>query len=145
MEVLVGIVLALLFCGAAAVLGLARERAFYPAVTMAVASYYLAFAVADGRGAVMAAEVAIASVFIVAAVAGFKRSPWIAVVALGGHGVMDAFHHLLVHNTGVPPPWPGFCMSFDVVAAVLVAWTMRARARRGCERSFRPASGGATS
>jgi hypothetical protein len=129
MEYIVGITLALFFCAAAAALGMDRERVFYPAVVMAVASYYLAFAVADGRGEVMLAEVAIAAVFIALAVAGFKLNPWIAVVALGGHGVMDAFHHLLVHNTGVPQAWPGFCMSFDVGAAAIVAWLMRVRAR----------------
>jgi hypothetical protein len=129
MEYTVGISLALFFCAAAAALGMDRERVFYPAVVMAVASYYLAFAVADGRNGVMLSEVVIAAVFIVAAVAGFKGSPWIAVIALGGHGVMDGFHHLLVHNTGVPQAWPGFCMSFDVTAAVIVALVMLARGR----------------
>ena len=129
MEYIVGITLALFFCAATAGLGMDRERVFYPAVAIAVASYYLAFAVVDGRNEVMLAEVAIAAVFIVSAVAGFKLNPWIAVVALGGHGVMDAFHDHLVHNTGVPQVWPGFCMSFDVTAAALVAWVMLARAR----------------
>jgi hypothetical protein len=138
MEYLVGVTLAMFFCAAAAALRLDRERAFYPAVVMAVASYYVAFAVADGRGAVMGAEVAIAAVFIVAAVAGFKLTPWIAVAALAGHGVMDAFHHRFVDNTGVPAAWPGFCASFDVAAAVLVALVMRARARSGRARSFTP-------
>lgn len=131
METIVGIILALLFCGAAAWLGMDRERVFYPAVVMAVASCYLAFAVVDGRSKVMLSEVAIAAVFIAGAVVGFKVSPWIAVVALGGHGVMDGFHHLLVHNAGVPRGWPGFCGSFDVTAAVLVALVMLARARGG--------------
>lgn len=130
MEYLVGLTLALFFCAAAAVLGMDRERVFYPAVVMTVASYYLAFAVVDGRGEVMLFEVLIAAVFVVAAVLGFKRSPWIAVVALGGHGVMDAFHHHLVHNRGVPPSWPGFCGTFDVAAALFVALLMLARARR---------------
>lgn len=129
MAILVGVTLALLFCAAAARLGMDREPVFYPAVVMAVASYYLAFAVGDGRGEVMGAETAIAAVFIAAAVLGFKRSPWIAVAALGGHGVMDAFHHHLVHNAGVPPSWPGFCGAFDVTAAVIVAWVMLTRAR----------------
>jgi hypothetical protein len=62
-------------------------------------------------------------------VAGFKYKPWIAVVALAGHGVMDAFHHHLVHNTGVPQVWPGFCLTFDVTAAAFVALVMLARAR----------------
>lgn len=129
MEYIVGITLALLFCAAAAGLGMDRERAFYPAVLIAVASYYLAFAVVDGRHEIMLSEIAIAAVFIAAAVAGVKRSPWIAVVALGGHGVMDAFHHHVVHNTGVPQAWPGFCMTFDVTAAAFVALVMLARAR----------------
>ncbi len=134
MEYIIGIALALLFCAAAAGLGMDRERVFYPAVVMAVASYYLAFAAADGRSGVMLVEIAIAAVFIVAAVAGFKRSPWIAVVALGAHGVMDSFHHQLVHDTGVPEVWPGFCASFDVTAAALVALILLARARAARER-----------
>jgi len=140
MEYIVGITIALLFCGAAAGLGMDRERAFYPAVLIAVASYYLAFAVVDGRGEVMRSEVAIAAVFIAGAVLGFKRNPWIAVVALAGHGVMDGFHHHLVHNTGVPQVWPGFCMTFDVTAALIVAWVMLARARgERAQKSIGPA------
>ena len=130
MEYIVGISLALLFCAAAAGLGMDRERVFYPAVLIAVASYYLAFAVIDGRNEVMLSELAIAAIFIAGAVAGFKVNPWIAVVALAGHGVMDGFHHHVVHNTGVPASWPGFCMTFDVTAAVIVALVMLVRARR---------------
>ena len=129
MEYIVGISLALFFCAAAAGLGMDRERVFYPAVVIAVASYYLAFAVVDGRSGVMLSEVAIAAVFIAGAVAGFKYSPWIAVVALAGHSVMDGFHHHLVHNTGVPQAWPGFCMTFDVSAAAFVALVMLVRGR----------------
>jgi hypothetical protein len=130
MEYIVGLTLALVFCAAAAALGMDRERVFYPAVVMAVASYYVAFAVNDGSAAVMLSEASIAAVFIVGAVLGLKHNPWIAVVALGGHGVMDAFHHHLVHNSGVPRSWPGFCATFDVAAAVFVALLMLARARR---------------
>ena len=129
MEYIVGISLALIVCGAAKGLGMDRERVFYPAVAIAVTSYYLAFAVADGRSEVWLSELVIAAVFITAAVLGFKRNPWIAVLALGGHGVMDVFHHLLVHNEGVPRAWPGFCMSFDVTASALVAGLMLIRAR----------------
>jgi hypothetical protein len=133
MEYIVGISLALLLCGAAAGLGMDRERVFYPAVAIAVTSYYLAFAVADGRSEVWLAEGAIAAFFSAGAVLGFKRDPWFAVLALGGHGLMDVFHHLLVHNKGVPRAWPGFCMSFDVTAAAVVAGLMLIRER--CERA----------
>ena len=81
MEYIVGITLALFFCAAAAGLGMDRERVFYPAVAITVASYYLAFSAGDGRAEVWLTEVAIAAVFIVGAVLSFKRSPWIAVLA----------------------------------------------------------------
>jgi len=129
MEYIVGFTLALLFCAGAAGLGLDRERAFYPAVTMAVASYYIAFAVVDGRAGVMLGEAAIAAIFVAAAIKGYKRSQWIALGALGAHGVMDVFHHHLVQSNGVPGVWPGFCATFDVTAAVFVGWVMIARAR----------------
>ena len=130
MEYIVGTTLALVFCSAAAALRMDRERVFYPAAVIAVASYYLAFAASDGRSEVWLSELAIAAVFIAAAVLGFKRNPWFAVVAMAGHGVMDAFHHHLVHNAGVPQSWPGFCMTFDVTAAAFVAVSMLVRARR---------------
>ena len=138
MDTIVGIILALLLCGAAAGLGMDRERVFYPAVLIATASYYVAFAVLDGRNEVMLSELAIAAVFIAGAVAGFKRNQWITVIALGGHGVMDVFHHDLVHNTGVPRSWPGFCLSFDVTAAALVALVILARPRGEREQLFSP-------
>lgn len=130
MEYIIGITLALFFCAATVALGMDRERVFYPAVVMTVASYYLAFSAGDGRAEVWLTEAAIAAVFIVGAILGFKRNPWIAVLALGGHGVMDAFHGHLVHNHGVPASWPGFCMTFDVTAAVIVALLMLTRVRR---------------
>lgn len=130
MEYIVGFSLAIVFCVASAGLGMDREQVFYPAVAIAVTSYYLAFTVSDGRSEVWLSELAIAAVFIVLAVLGFKRKPWIALLALGGHGVMDAFHHLLVNNEGVPAAWPGFCGTFDVTAAVVAACFMQVRARR---------------
>lgn len=129
MPYIVGITLALLLCAAAAAIGIDRDRAFYPSVLIAVASYYVAFAVGDGRGEIMLVEASIAAAFVVAAAVSFRNSPWIAVVGLGAHGLMDAFHHLLVDNAGVPEAWPGFCMAFDLVAAAVVAWLMLRRAR----------------
>lgn len=130
MEFFVGIALALLVCGAAAGLGMDRDRVFYPAVLIATASYYVAFAVVDGGQAALWSEVAIAAVFIGMAVLGFKRNPWVVVAALAGHGVMDVFHDALVHNTGVPQGWPGFCMTFDLTAAALVGCVLAFRANK---------------
>ena len=131
MEFIVGIALALLVCGAAACLGMDRDGVFYPTVLIVIASYYVLFAIADGGHEVLFSEMAISAAFMGLAVAGFKRNLWLVVGALAGHGVLDFFHHDLVHNTGVPPGWPGFCLTFDLTAAALFGCVLVFRARDG--------------
>ncbi len=131
MEFIVGMALALLVCGAAAWLGMDRDRVFYPTVLIVIASYYVLFAVMDGGHEVLFSEIAIAASFMGLGVAGFKRNLWLVVGALAGHGVLDFFHHDLVHNTGVPQGWPGFCLTFDLTAAALVGCVLVFRARGG--------------
>ena len=127
MEYIVGAALALFVCGAASLLGMDRDRVFYPTVLIVIATYYVLFAVMDGSHKVLLSEITIAAVFTVLAVVGFKRNLWLVAGALAGHGVMDFFHHALVHNSGVPRGWPGFCLAFDLTAAVFV----------GCLLAFR--------
>jgi len=131
MEFIVGIALALLVCGAAALLGMDRDRVFYPTILIVIASYYVLFAVMDGSHEVLFSEIAISAAFMGLAVAGFKRNLWPVVGALAGHGVLDFFHHDLVHNTGVPRGWPGFCLTFDLTAAALFGCVLAFRARDG--------------
>jgi hypothetical protein len=129
MEFIVGVTLALFVCAGASLLGMDRDRVFYPTVLIVVASYYVLFAVMDGSDKVLLSEIAIAAVFTVIAVVGFKRNLWLVAAALAGHGILDFFHHALVQNAGVPRAWPGFCMAFDLTAAVIV----------GCILAFRRA------
>jgi hypothetical protein len=65
-------------------------------------------------------ESMIAAAFIGAAVVGFRSSLWIVVVALAGHGIFDFVHHGFFRNDGVPVWWPGFCLVFDIAAAVFL-------------------------
>ncbi len=127
MELIVGTALALFVGGGTAWLGMDRDRAFYPTVLIVVATYYVLFAVIDGGHDVLFSEIAIAAVFAAFAVAGFKRNLWLVVAALAGHGVMDFFHHDLVHNTGVPAAWPGFCAAYDLTAAAFLAGVLALR------------------
>jgi hypothetical protein len=128
MEYIVGVALALFVCGAASWLGMDRDRVFYPTILIVIAWYYVLFAVIDGSGKVLLSEVAIAAVFTVTAVVGFKRNLWLVAAALAGHGVLDFFHHTLVQNAGVPRGWPGFCLAFDLAAAVFVGCVLALRA-----------------
>jgi len=142
MEYIVGVALALFVCGAASLLRMDRDRVFYPTMLIVVATYYVLFAVMDGRHRILLSEIAIAAVFTVVAVVGFKRNLWLVVGALAGHGVMDFFHHTLAHNTGMPVGWPGFCLAFDLTAAVFVGCVLALRVNVTAQRSVLIRSGG---
>lgn len=109
--------------------GLDRDRAFYPTVTIVVASYYVLFAVMGGSGEALVIELMVGVVFIVAAVAGFRSSLWLVVAALAAHGIFDFVRGAAISNPGVPIWWPQFCLAFDVTAAGYLAWLLRSGRR----------------
>jgi hypothetical protein len=120
----VGVVLSIGVALLARWVGFDRDRAFYPTVLIVVASYYVLFAVMSGSVETVLLESIIMALFAVAAVAGFKRSAWIVVAALAGHGVQDAVHGHIVANAGVPAWWPAWCLAYDVGAAGALAWIL---------------------
>jgi hypothetical protein len=121
MEYLIGALLALSVAGFATVTGFGRSRAFYPTVLIVVGSYYVLFAVMGAPPRVLWTEIAFAGFVSIVATIGFRRNLWLVAAMLFGHGVFDFFHHSIVSNPGVPPWWPGFCLSFDVIAGVWLA------------------------
>ena len=120
----VGIVLSIGVALFARGVGFDRDRAFYPAVLIVVASYYVLFAAMSGSIQTVVFESVVMGLFVIAAVAGFKGSTWIVVGALAGHGVQDAVHGHIVANAGVPPWWPAWCLAYDVGAAGALAWLL---------------------
>jgi hypothetical protein len=121
MEYLIGLFLTLAVAGLAIIIGLDRERAFYPTVLIVIASYYVLFAVMAASGRTLVIEIAVASGFLLIAAIGYKRSLWLVAIALVGHGIFDIVHHLFIENPGVPHWWPGFCLVFDVIFGGLLA------------------------
>jgi hypothetical protein len=129
MEYMIGIGLALLTCVFATLVGFDRDRVFYPTLLALMPTYYILFACIGGSTSVLAVESLVGVAFFAAAVAGFKKNLWLTVVGLAGHGVFDFFHHLLIQNPGVPRWWPGFCLSFDVLAGAFLAMILMRRTR----------------
>ena len=127
MPYVIGIVLSVAVALFARYVGFDRDRAFYPTVLIVVASYYVLFAAMSESLHTVLLESIVMAAFLIAAVAGFKWSPWIVVVALAGHGVLDAFHGRVVENSGVPSWWPAFCLAYDLGAASSLAWLLRRR------------------
>ena len=104
--------------------GFDRDRAFYPAVTIVVASYYVLFAAMSGSVHAVLAESIPMVVFATAAGAGFRSSTWIVVGALAGHGVFDPLRGEFLANSAVPAWWPAFCLAYDLGAAAILAWSV---------------------
>lgn len=125
MPLLVGLVLALAVGAFGTVVGLDRDRAFYPTVTIVIAFLYALFAVMGASTDALFLESLVGIAFLAAAVAGFKGSLWIVVVALAAHGVFDLVHGAVIHNPGVPAWWPEFCLTYDVTASAYLAWLLK--------------------
>ena len=125
MALLVGAFLALAVGLFATSAGLDRDRAFYPTVTIVIASYYVLFAVMGASTHVLILESLVGAVFLAAAVSGFRSSLWVVVVALAAHGMFDLVHGRVISNPGVPSWWPQFCLTFDVSAAAYLAWLLK--------------------
>ena len=83
-------------------LGLDRDRAFYPTVTIVIASYYALFAVMGASTHALILEALVGAVFLAAAIAGFRSSLWVVVIALAAHGIVDLTHGRVLSNPGVP-------------------------------------------
>jgi Protein of unknown function (DUF3703) len=99
-----------------------RECSFYPVMTIVIASTYQLFAAMGGTTQLLSLETATFFVFVSAAVLGFRTNLWIVVGALAGHGTFNLVHPHLISNPGVPVWWPAFCMTYDISAALYLAW-----------------------
>jgi hypothetical protein len=120
----IGIVLALIVSCFARVVGLDRDRAFYPTVTIVIALLYVLFAVIGGSTEALAVDGTVMAAFAAVATIGFRKNLWLVVACLAAHGVLDLFHGHVVRNPGVPEWWPAFCSTYDVVAAGVLAWLL---------------------
>jgi len=133
-EYLIGGVLALGISIGATAIGFDRERSFYPTVLIVIALLYALFAMMAGSTHALLLESLPIALFVLAAVTGFKKRLWWVVAGLIGHGLFDFVHGRLISNPGVPAWWPGFCLTYDVVAGGYLAFLLK-RSRVGAPSS----------
>ena len=137
MALLIGLVLAPLVAAFARLVGLDRDRAFYPVVLIVVGHYYVLFATMAG-GAGLGIELAGLALFVALAVLCLRYSLWVVAAGLILHGLFDLIRPALIEARGAPAWWPDFCMGFDVAAGLVLA-AMLLFGRRGSNlgaRSF---------
>jgi len=121
MEYVIGVISAAAVGMFASVIGFDKERSFYPVVLIVVASYYILFAATARSTHALLAEAFPMLLFTAAAALGFRRTAWIIVAGLALHGLFDFVHPAAITNPGVPVWWPGFCLAYDLTAAVYLA------------------------
>ena len=99
--------------------GLIQRRSM-PLSLVLIAAVYIGFAVAHGRGKIIAVDTAVAGGFVVLAAVGVTGPAWLLVVGFIGHGFKDLWQHRR-HYVANTRWWPPFCLVVDwVAAAVLV-------------------------
>ena len=125
MALLVGGLLAFTVGLMATAVGLDRDRAFYPTVTIVIASFYALFAVMGAPTHPLVLESLVGSIFLAAALSGFRSSLWVVALALAVHGIFDLAHDRVIFNPGVPLWWPAFCLAYDLTAAAYLAWLLK--------------------
>ena len=142
MAYMIGILLAFAVSTFAKFSGFDRDRAFYPTMTVVIASYYALFTVMSRSTNALLAETMVLIAMTAMAVVGFKFNPWLIVFSLAAHGVFDWLHSLIVSNPGVPEWWPAFCLAFDFAIAGVRAWqlTRSCQAAR-CNSDHQPSRG----
>lgn len=125
MEFLVGAVLALSVGLSATFVGLDRDRAFYPVVTIVIASYYALFAAVGGSAPALAIESIVIVAFVGAAIAGFRLDR----KSRGTRLVARVLPRMRCRGCGLP-----------CVASVAIATSCHCNLTIGCSRRTRSAS-----
>ena len=105
---------------ALAVAGVLRERGGWATALVAIAAFYVVFAIETGDRTTIVAQSGLATGFVVLALVGARTTPWVLVAGLAGHGVLDLVLDLSQAN--VAPDWWGpFCLGFDSVLGLALA------------------------
>lgn len=105
--------------------GMHAERGAHSAALIAIALFYVVFAVEHGGPREIAFQGVLALLFVGLALFGFRKSLWWVVAGLVLHGVYDiAFHG---HAANPAPEWWGpFCLAVDLILALALAvWIRR--------------------
>jgi hypothetical protein len=105
---------------------------------VAIASFYVVFAIQSGDTLEIAVHTGLAASFAALAIIGARTSSWILAAALLGHGIFDVFAGSVIANPA-PGWWGPFCLGIDVVLALALAamlWRGRTLDRENLPRRF---------
>ena len=111
-----GILLGSVAVAAMAAGGVMRQRGTWVATMVAVASFYVVFAIQIGDTFEIVVHTGLAIGFASLAVIGVRVSAWFVAAALLAHGIYDMSVGAVLSNPA-PGWWGPFCLAIDVVLA----------------------------
>ena len=94
-----------------------RQRGTWAATMVAIASFYVVFAIQSGDPFEIVVHTGLAIGFALLAIIGARVSAWLIAAALLVHGVYDISVGAVLSNPA-PGWWGPFCLAIDVVLAV---------------------------
>ena len=100
--------------------GMTRERSLFPSALIAIASFYVVFAIETGQANVIILNVFVTMLFILLAIFGFLKSLWFVVFGLITHGVFDATY-AFSGMSPAPDWWGVFCIVIDALWGLALA------------------------
>lgn len=96
--------------------GVLRQRGTWAATIVAIAAFYVVFAIQSGDATDVVLHTVIAVGFQIASMIGARTSAWILASALLAHGIFDITVDLL-QASPAPDWWGSFCFGIDLVLA----------------------------
>ena len=123
---LIGLALTTGFLVVARQLGFHKDRGTWVSTLIAIALFYIVFAVQSGGAASIALHVSVAAAFIGVALFGYVRSLWWVVIGLALHGAFDL---VSVGSGANPAPswWGPLCLGVDLLLAASLAFWLHAK------------------
>ncbi|SFK98523.1 hypothetical protein [Celeribacter marinus] len=100
--------------------GVMRQRGTWATTMVAIASFYVVFAIQTGDTLEIIVHSGLAAGFVILAIVGARASSWILAAALLGHGLFDVAVGSVLSNPA-PNWWGPFCLGIDVILALALA------------------------
>ncbi|QFU07213.1 hypothetical protein PARPLA_01268 [Rhodobacteraceae bacterium THAF1] len=97
-----------------------NQRGTWATAMVAIASFYVVFAIQSGNTLEIVVHTGLAAGFAALAIIGARTSSWLLVAALLGHGIFDVFAGSVIANPA-PDWWGPFCLGIDVLLALALA------------------------
>jgi len=117
---IMGIILGVATVSLMAVGGVLRQRGTWATTMVAIASFYVVFAIQTGNLMEIIVHTGLAAGFVILAIVGARASSWILAAALLGHGLFDVAVGSVLSNPA-PNWWGPFCLGIDVILALALA------------------------